>query len=553
MAASFSGAQHASAAAWWQSWPHWDQWPGPPACIITDNNCQLAQLNMIGFSVVSGQGYQGKRWRIGNFVVSAGSQVAVSPGAPVTLEWSCQNHTDFYSGGVCDNRDGFGNCIGYSGRQSSSIVRFTSSSGSGFTTGGALYGAATVYPTQATTYTLTCSGQNGANGSVPLSIVMGGPVAGQPSATIVADSPSIQVGQTTGIHATFTAGSNDTLVADNVDSPVGTGLGSNTNPGPKDITFTPSTAGTYTFYARVKTASYDWQTEATVVVTVTAAAPPGVPSGLSASCNAAGTSVTTSWDAVSGADHYWAGLDDTTNNSAACQSGWMCTTPPDYSANVTTRGGTIGVTPGHAMRLLVSSCTAGNICSAAAEKDFTCNQPTAALSITANGQTGLANIPVNTPVVVAWQADNVQAGSCRVTNNGDSASWTGESGSQTVAPLSASRIYTLSCNKTDGTAAAPATVSVGVQPGSIDGPLTATPGRVPKGTAPGTKLSWHTSGMTDCSLDANTIGHVSSALVSSGISKVIPAETTFTLTCHDGTHTFVQSVDVGVLPSFQEI
>ncbi|HEV7449587.1 MAG TPA: hypothetical protein VGP13_03575 [Candidatus Paceibacterota bacterium] len=386
----------------------------------------------------------------------------------------------------------------------------------------------------------------------------------QPAATISADSQSIAMGQSVGIHATFSAGQGDTLVGTNIDSPEGHGLGANTTPGAKDIVFTPTAAGTYTFYARIQTQAYPtWASYKTVTVTVAAA--PG-PSGLSASCNAAGTSVATSWSAVSGATYYWVGLDDTTNNKAFCQSGWNCSTPPDYSQNV--KGGTsqtFAVQPNHAERLLVSSCIkgssggegrlggagTGDTCSGASELDFTCKAPVAGLSITANGQTGLANIPVNTPVTIAWSSQNIQAGSCKVTNNGDTTVWQEDNSSgHNVGTLTTGRIYTLSCNKAGGTPAAPATVTIGVAPGSVDGPLTATPGRVLQNT--NTKLSWHTVGMIDCSLDSNTTGHVSSALASSGTNTAVPHQTTFTLTCHDGTHTFAQSVDVGVIPIVQE-
>ena len=69
---------------------------------------------------------------------------------------------------------------------------------------------------------------------------------------------------------TFTAG--DTLTADNIDQPLGTGLGATTNPdASKTITFTPSSPGTYTFYGRATTGYYpSWTAYASTTVSVTA-------------------------------------------------------------------------------------------------------------------------------------------------------------------------------------------------------------------------------------------------------------------------------------------
>jgi plastocyanin len=380
---------------------------------------------------------------------------------------------------------------------------------------------------------------------------------GQPTASISADDTSIEVGQSTGIHATFAAGTNDTLAGANIDRPEGTGLAANANPGNKDITFTPSAPGSYTFYARVATAHYGWQTKATITVNVTAVPPvpvPGVPQGLSASCNAAGTQANTSWNSVSGADHYWVGFDDTTNNASSCQDGWLCAAP-DYSGNQTGTSRSFSTISGHQNRLLVASCNAQNNCSAANELAFTCNTPAPSLSIVANGQTGLANIPVNTPVTIAWSSDNVEAGSCRTTNNsGDGVVWQeDDSSGHNVGALSTTHIYTLNCRRING-APVSAAVTVSIQPGAIDGPLTAAPARVQQGKE--THLSWHTVGMLSCTVGYNTQGGgqtgISSALASSDKAATITRATTFTLTCTDGTHTFSQSVDVGVLPVVRE-
>lgn len=373
----------------------------------------------------------------------------------------------------------------------------------------------------------------------------------QPTAAITSDASSIQVGQVVHVHATFAAGSGDTLTATNIDSPEGSGLAANTSPGTKDITFTPTAAGTYTFYARVATAHYDWQSKATVSVAVAAEPPPAVPGGLSANCNAAGTTVSTLWSPVAGADHYWVGFDDTANNAASCSNGWMCSTPPDYSLNQAGTSKSFGTMPSHQNRLLVSSCTASNSCSAAQELAFTCSVAQPTLAITANGQTGLASIPVNTPVVVAWSSGDVEAGSCRVTNNNNAASWAGETGSKAIGALTGSAIYTLKCNSLDGTPARPASVTLAVAPGVIDGPLTAAPARVQVGSA--THLSWHTTGMNTCKLTSvPDRGVISSSLASSDTPAAVSVATIFTLMCQDDARSFTQSVTVGVVPVVRE-
>ncbi len=95
-----------------------------------------------------------------------------------------------------------------------------------------------------------------------------------PTAHISADFTKLTVGETTGIHADFSAGSGDAIAEDNIDSPEGTGLGATTNPDSrKDITFTASTTGTYTFYARMRTANFpEWKSYDSVTITVSPSA-----------------------------------------------------------------------------------------------------------------------------------------------------------------------------------------------------------------------------------------------------------------------------------------
>src|SRR5262249_22072611 len=141
---------------------------------------------------------------------------------------------------------------------SSTTIRWSSTGASTFYINSIGYvsgsGSTTVSPLASTDYGGTVTGTSGTQ-TCPASLTVNAPGTG--SATIAASSTSIYLGQSTNITATFAAGAGDTLTGDNIDSPVGTGLGANTNAdGGKQITFTPNTAGTYTFYARAKTAYY---------------------------------------------------------------------------------------------------------------------------------------------------------------------------------------------------------------------------------------------------------------------------------------------------------
>jgi hypothetical protein len=116
-------------------------------------------------------------------------------------------------------------------------------------------------PAALTTTDYSCTAGTGyATTTSPAVLYVNPPVG--PTATITADATTVYIGQSIGIHATFGVGTNDILTHDNIDSPVGTGLGATTNPDArKDIVFAPTAPGTYTFYARATTAFYtSWAT-----------------------------------------------------------------------------------------------------------------------------------------------------------------------------------------------------------------------------------------------------------------------------------------------------
>lgn len=135
-------------------------------------------------------------------------------------------------------------------------------------------GSSHVAPSVSTSYNGSGIGHNGNAFSCPATLTVSAPTS--PSATITSSLGStVNIGKSSTITATFAAGSGDTLLEDNIDGAATNatgwtgGLGADTNPtSPKSITFTPSSAGTYTFLARMRTAYYPWATYAQTSVTV---------------------------------------------------------------------------------------------------------------------------------------------------------------------------------------------------------------------------------------------------------------------------------------------
>ena len=88
--------------------------------------------------------------------------------------------------------------------------------------------------------------------------------------------------------------------------------------------------------------------------------------------------------------------------------------------------------------------------------------------------------------------------------------------------------------------------------GSITTQLTASPSRVRSGG--GTSLSWATTGMSSCSVKDDS-GNTVSTQTSSGGTAVnnITHQTTYTLSCTDGTNNYTSAVKVTLVPQVQEI
>lgn len=285
-------------------------------------------------------------------------------------------------------------------------------------------GSTTVSPSQTTTYNGTVSGPGGtANCTGNQTLTVYPP--GAPTVSIWADATSIVVGQSSDIHATFAAGQGDILTADNIDQPLGTGLGVSTAPDArKDIVFAPSTPGTYTFYARATTQYFpSWTTYSTVSVTVSAA-----------SCSN--------------------GLDITRYPACTCpagqyQSGSSCIDEcqPAYSCS----GSSIIYSDNQCQSSIVAACVGPQYCAPGAAS---CLSP--AISFVPFDDTLTGHLRARPQMVrmgntskVYWNVTN--ASSCTVNgDNGDA--WQGLSSGnngQVTSPITKRTIYTLECTGFD--------------------------------------------------------------------------------------------------------
>jgi plastocyanin len=143
------------------------------------------------------------------------------------------------------------------------------------------------------------------NGGGPTADVL---VANPPTGSIWADSATLTVGQSTVIHASFSADSpdGDNIGGTNIDRPLGTGLTDGSAQTIRSYTFNPGASGTYTFYARmVTTLSGGWQTFGQVTVSVAAAAQSVALTPATATINAGQQVVFTASGGVNG--YVWGG------------------------------------------------------------------------------------------------------------------------------------------------------------------------------------------------------------------------------------------------------
>jgi len=390
---------------------------------------------------------------------------------------------------------------------------------------------------------------------------------GQPTASISADLPNIQVGQSVGIHATFAAGANDTLTATNIDSPVGTGLASTISPGPKDITFTPTSAGTYTFYARVETANYAWQTKDTVTVTATNA--PSCPNGLdigaypSCSCPTGQTQQGASCVEPSSPVLSFSANPPSVAYNGQTTLSYSATGGAGYDACELAGGewgsgvpvGTLGSQP-------TSPLTSDT------QYSYTCHdtyygwQPWQSVTVSVGAAPPPPPPPAPSPSVGSSCASGVQTGgscdihwACPAGATGSYGTFnTGgaTSGTYTVNPTS-NTTYLVTCQfplgmYTQSTSSASVNVTVNQPQLSI----TATPPRVHKGDP--TTILWTATNVTAGSC---TVSQTGGSTVGSGesgtYSPTINAASEFTLTCATPAGSVSQSVDISVVPTEIEL
>ena len=363
-------------------------------------------------------------------------------GSSTTLHYTSTNATSFYI-----------NSIGYVGSS----------------------GSTSVGPLSTTDYS-GAAGNGVSTSTCPATLSVTPPST--PIATIVASSTSVYVGQSTGLHAHFSVGSGDTLTHDNIDSPVGTGWVATTNPDTdKYITFTPSSAGTYTFYARAQTQYYSsWTTYAQVSVTVTAA--PACTISLSPTSIAQNGSATLSYSSsnatsfsinhmgsitpnTSGSTNVSPSIStDYTGTASAGGVNATCTAPGTSPAGTLTvsctpaytcSGQTIQHTDSSCNVTNVSTCVSPAFCSSGSS---VCLYPAPAFTPSGNETGHLQLIPNivlhNNSTSVYWNLSNVSG--CSVTGtNGDS--WTGTSSGtngKSSKSLTQQTTYTLLCTGLDG-------------------------------------------------------------------------------------------------------
>ena len=132
-------------------------------------------------------------------------------------------------------------------------------------------GSPTWYPSTSRSY--HCYGYNSSTGqSGSWSSWASVTVIPPPTATISASPASINVGQSTTITATYAAGTGDTITGTAINQPYYTNVTPTTPVTPRTYNFSPSSPGTYTFYAFVNTPRYSWYMAKSTNVTVSAAA-----------------------------------------------------------------------------------------------------------------------------------------------------------------------------------------------------------------------------------------------------------------------------------------
>ncbi len=298
----------------------------------------------------------------------------------------------------------------------------------------------------------------------------------------------------------------------------------------------------------------------------TAPAAPGSASGLTATCNAAGTQATLSWSPTSGATGYYVRA----SNPGSCPSGWMqaswssawCTPNPDWVSGTSV---TFPTTPSRAYTWGIHAANSGGYGGWTPGPGFTCTATVTECSDgidnDGDGQTDTADAgctgPTDTtespnPVTADLTANptSVVSGASSMltwTSTGaSSCSGTGfstggaTSGSVSTGALTANSNYQVTCSGVSDTA------SVSVTNPTAD--ITATPDRVNSGGS--ASLTWTTSQCTNVSVTKNGAAFSTQPTGTGVSSGAITAQTTFRVTCDSGTAT--DTVIVNLVPVFEE-
>lgn len=356
-------------------------------------------------------------------------------------------------------------------------------------------GSAHVAPSSATIYNGTAVGHNGNTVSCPATLNVSAPNA--PTATITSSLGStVKIGQSSTITATFAAGSGDTALEYNIDSPLGTGLAANTNPvSPKSITFTPSSPGTFTFYARARTAYYSsWTTYAQTSVTVSPL--PACTVTFDANPITRGQSTVVHWSSSNATSFTLQTIGPVTPN----QTGSATVAPQsttNYSGSVSGAGGNASCPATLTVQCAVAtaySCSGQTIvrtdtaasCATTVSNMTTCVSPAFCSAGSAaclypqptfapEGHLSVrpSIVPLSDTAVVRWDISNVAG--CTVTGtNGDSwtisgnaaNNWTSASGAEgiTTSAIMDQTTYTLTCTSLDGVPVPPESETVNILP-----------------------------------------------------------------------------------------
>jgi hypothetical protein len=326
-------------------------------------------------------------------------------------------------------------------------------------------GSFSVPLTATTDYSCYANGSGGSDGwhNAVLTIT---PPPSAPTVTVESSDAdrTISLGDSVDITAHFSSAAGDPITHTNIDMPLGTGLGATTDPGDKTITFTPTHAGTYTFYARAQTSYYtSWTTYETIMITVVA------PCTLNGTTLQSGESATFYSSQVSPTGQTCSSVSTTRTCTDGVLSGSVsyqygsCTCAPIYSC----AGNDVTFTDDSCQTTTVVSCASPYMCSAgesscvAPDPQFNEGESTsgdgsgssggvAGLSLTGHLQVQPQILPTGLPVHIYWNVSHVQ--SCAVSgDNGDS--WTGlSSGSagKTSSPIVQKTIFTMHCTTLEG-------------------------------------------------------------------------------------------------------